>query len=484
MIMSRRFAAIALMLLLAGCGNRNATGTTPAHETAAVTGHRLWVRTISPNADSSPAYLPHVTLDRNHHAAVVYVLAGNNGSNCDPGNPVRKATTYAFTAATGRLIWSRSTSGPSRCTTAGPAVDASGKWVYAVGLDGKMHRYSAATGQETRGNGWPVRYTLAPDVEKVSATPVAANGYLYVATSGFIGDAGHYEGHLVTINLRTAHANVFNSLCSNIARLLSTNPSAPNYCPDVRSGMFGRGEAAIDPLTRHVYVVTGNGPWNGRTNWGDSILELNPAGDRLLATYTPTDQAYLDGSDLDLGSTGPAILPTVRGGNRTYHLLVQGGKGAACPSCGSPVLRLLNRDALGGRGGTGRLGGDLQTIPEPGGCEVLTAPAVWHNRPHGIWVLYVNDCGAAGYRLVIRDGQPRLRREWTLPKGGTTPVVHDGFLWIARSGSIAAYRPYSGAMVWQASGLGPVHWEYPLVAGHRLFMSDENGHLSAYSIKG
>lgn len=471
-----------LSLFLSACGTAGQAGkATTRSGVSPLSVHRLWVAAIQPNADSSPAYLPHVQLSGNRKRAMVYVLAGNNSSNCNPGNPVRRATTYAFDAGSGHLLWSRSTSGPSRCTTAGPTVDPSGRWVYSVGLDGKVHRYAAGTGRETVGHGWPVTYTLMPDVEKAASTPVAANGYLYVTTSGFIGDAGHYEGHLVTINLKTARTAVFNSLCSNIRQLLTSNPSGANYCPDVRSGMFGRGQAAIDPGTHDVYAVTGNGAWNGRTNWGDSIVKLDASGSRLLDTYTPTDQAYLDGNDLDLGSTGPAILPTVRISGRTYHLLVQGGKGPACPSCGAAVLRLLDRDHLSGHPGIGHLGGDLQTLPEPGGCEVLTAPAVWHDRTHGIWVIYANDCGIAGYRLMT-NGKPQLRRAWTISHGGTTPVVRNGIVWVARNGEIAAYRPYSGALLRHTTALGQVHWEYPLAVDHHLFMTDESGHLSAYAI--
>ena len=46
------------------------------------------------------------------------------------------------------------------------------------------------------------------------------------------------------------------------------------------------------------------------------------------------------------------------------------------PGCDGAVLRLLNRDNLSGKGSPGNLGGDLQSLPAPGGCEVLTAPAV------------------------------------------------------------------------------------------------------------
>jgi hypothetical protein len=147
--------------------------------------------------------------------------------------------------------------------TSAPAV--SGTWVYSAGMDGAVHKYSALTGTEIVGNGWPLTFSNNPRVEKVSANLVVVGSYLYVATSGFVGDGGHYEGHVVTAN--------------------------------------------------NVFFATGNGPWNGQTNWGDSVLKLSPDGSQLLDSYTPNNQAYLNAHDQDVGSTGPAILPSVTSGH-------------------------------------------------------------------------------------------------------------------------------------------------------------------------
>ncbi|HZU13244.1 MAG TPA: PQQ-binding-like beta-propeller repeat protein [Chloroflexota bacterium] len=443
----------------------------PAHPALQL--HLLWERSVSPNADSNPAYIAHPR----GHTAMIYVLAGNNGANCNPGNPVRRATLYAFDATTGRVVWHASTSGPSRCTTAGPTADPSGRFVYAVGLDGRLHRYNSASGRETKGHGWPVRITLMPDVEKVASTPAVAGGHIYVATSGFIGDQGHYEGHLVTVSLGDGTVHVFNSLCSNIPRLLGPSPGTGSYCSFVQSGLFGRGEAEVDPIDHSVYIVSGNGPWNGRTNWGDSVLKLSPDGSRLLDSYTPTDQQYLDDNDLDLGSTGPALLPAVTHGGHTWRLMVQGGKGPACSSCGPAVLRLLNRDNLSGHHALGTLGGDLDSIAAPGGCEVLTAPAVWKHEGQA-WAIYANDCGLAAYRVAFSHG-PRLQRLWSIGQGGTTPILAHGILYVAHSGALNAYAPATGKLLGSAP-IGPVHWEYPAVTGNRVYITDQSGKVRAF----
>ncbi|MGH2442795.1 MAG: PQQ-binding-like beta-propeller repeat protein [Chloroflexota bacterium] len=477
--------ACALAVLLAGCGSRDAqTGSAMKDQPPASTRfalHPAWTRSIRPNADSVAAYLPNVRLPSGSHASMIYLLAANNSSNCNTGNPVTRATLYAMSAASGAIRWTRSTTGPSRCSTAAPA--ASGSSVYAPGLDGRVHRYAAGSGREYRGHGWPRWYTLMPDVEKVSANLVIAHGFLYVTTSGFIGDQGHYQGHLVAINLHNGTSHVFNSLCSNVKSLLGPTPGRSNYCGYVESGLFGRGQATIDPAGNAVYIVSGNGPWDGKTNWGDTVLKLNPDGTHLLDAFTPTNQATLAADDADLGSTGPALLPAIKQGSHTYHLLVQGGKGPACDSCSGVALRLLNRDNLSGQHGPGHLGGDLQDLQTPGGCEVLTAPAVWKSSGH-IWVFYANDCGLAAYRLSSPSlGRFQLSRIWSSPTGGTTPVMSGGVLYVAGGGRLTAYRPTTGAIRAQVS-IGPVHWEYPRVAGHRVFISDETGAVRAFTVSG
>jgi hypothetical protein len=318
-----------------------------------------------------------------------------------------------------------------------------------------------------------------PDVEKMAATPTIRGRYVYVTTSGFIGDQGHYQGHLVTVDTKKGVSHVFNSLCSDKKRLLGPTPGQSNYCAAIQSGLFGRGQGVTDPRGA-VYVVSGNGPWNGRTTWGDTIMKLNPSGTRLLDSYTPTDQSYLNGSDLDLGSTGPAILPPIRSGGKTYHLLVQGGKGPAREGDSGAALRLLNRDNLRGTGSPGHLGGDLAVASTPGGDEVLTAPAVWSHAGYP-WVFYANGGGMAAYSVSRSGGAWHLRQMWSNGDGGTTPILHNGVLYVLRDGRLTAYNPASGATLWSGA-FGSVHWEYPLVTSGKLFVTDNDGHITAYRI--
>jgi len=486
---------ILLQLAAASRGSTAAAGPNSPLSSATVILRHSWIHNITPNADSAPVYLGSSTTSEAAlaacHAAVssprkcavppiVYVLAGNNRFNCLVHPRVKRATLYALSARTGAVQWKRSTVGPGLCTTAGPVLDPSGQWVYAVGLDGKMHRYAALSGEETLQSPWPQPITLMPGAEKIAATPTLAGNHLYVTTSGFF-DTGHFEGHLVTIDLSTGQATVFNTLCSNIPQLLGADSSAANYCPQVSSGLFGRGQGVVDPLTHDVFIVSGNGAWDGKTLWGDTVLRLDPSGSRVLDSYTPTDEQWLDDHDLDLGSSGAAILPTVRRGGRTYHLLVQAGKGPSCRTCHGVVLRLLNRDNLSGQGGPGHLGGDLQDVKSPGGCVVLTAPAVWKSPAGHVWVYYADGCALTAYRISISGGRPHIAASWSIKYLGGTPIMDHGALFDG-NGDVSAYDPETGRLLDEVTGTGPDHWEYPLVVGDQLFMTDEKGHVAAYAV--
>jgi len=448
--------------------------------------HLVWTTKLDQNVDSSEVVaLDAITL-HGERRSIVLALAGNNDSDCQPANPVRLATTYAFEATTGKLLWRMSTRGRSRCTTSSPAV--SGGWVYSPGLDGKIHRYSLLTGREYRGHGWPEPFTLSPNFEKASS-PLRVDGrYLYVTTSGYTGRPGRYQGHLVTIDLATGSESVWNSLCSNITTLINPDPRSPEYCPFTGSGIWSRSGVEVDPENGNIVLVTGNGPWNGRTNWGDSLIELSRDGRHLLGSFTPANQAYLDHNDLDLGSTSPVMLPAVRWQGHVVHLAIQAGKGPSGGRGGPAVVLLLDRTLWAGR--PGQLGGEVATTQTPDGCEVLTAPAVWMNEDGQPFVIYADDCAVAEYRVrTPSSSTPRLSMVWqfsTNQEAYTTPVVSGNILFIAHAGAVVAYDPKDGRELWSSASpgsggsIGLVHWEYPAVSGDMLFMTDERARLYAY----
>jgi hypothetical protein len=295
-------------------------------------------------------------------------------------------TTYGKTIAldpgTGARLWEYTPGdigdyvGSSQVTTATPVADPDRRYVYAASPDGLIHKLAVATGHEIRAGRWPVRVTRDSTHEKIAAALNISASSVIAVTGGYIGDAPPYQGHVVMIDRASGRiTGVWDSLCSNRHRLIAP----PSSCPSSDSAIWGRAGAVVEPGSGRILIATGNGAFNGSTDWGDSALELSSDGRRLLQNWTPTDQARLNATDADVGSTSPALLP--QAGNR--RLIVQGGKAG--------VLDLLDLDRLNGtssRPGP-RLGGQLQQIQAPGGGEVVTAPVVWSHR--GRTYLFVAD---------------------------------------------------------------------------------------------
>ncbi len=439
---------------------------------------RRWVASFDDVADSTPILLNHV---RRPNGAVASLLF----------QTTRHGTTYAVDAANGRIVWRFATRPPrmypqspngvdSKITTSTPVADPSGRYIYAPGRDGYVHKLVAATGAEVRGRGFPLQITRMPDVEKDASALNLANGYLYAATSGYIGDQGPYDGHVVTLRLSDGAVHVFNSLCSRNRHLLldtSYDPGSSASCPNHESGIWARSGVVVDPdpsMGGRIYVTNGNGLYDadrGGDNYGDSVLALSADGTRLLGSYTPASYAKLQADDADLGSAAPALLPR-EPHSRTPLMAVQGGKDG--------LLRLLNRTALGG------VHGELQVIPA---TILFFAPAVWREPGVGTWVYVGDGSNVTAYRLrTDASGVSRLARAWVAHVPGTSPVIVNGVLFAAASNVMSALDARTGKTLWSSQGsaaggtIGGIHWESPIAVNGRVYVSDESAHLTAYGL--
>jgi hypothetical protein len=87
----------------------------------------------------------------------------------------------------------------------------------------------------------------------------------------------------------------------------------------LNGGVWMSGRAPVVDSSGNLYYVSGNGDWDGVSNFADSILKIATTGGTLsLADYfTPDDYAVLQTSDLDLGSSGPMLIP---GTNLLVHI--------------------------------------------------------------------------------------------------------------------------------------------------------------------
>ena len=431
--------------------NRSRTGVepNPTGLTAANLPHlQRQVISLPGTPDSSPVYLHAVTVEgavRN-----VFFLT----------------TTYGRTvavAAGGKTLWTYTPSsyagyaGTYQITTASPVIDPSRAYVYATTPDGFVHKLSVASGHEVNGHGWPVKVTRLPGREKLPASLNVSDGRLYVTTGGYVGDIPPYQGHVVVISLATgAVLGIWNSLCSGTHQLLS-----PPRCPQSDSAIFGRSGAVIDPANGQFLVATGNAFWNGHIYWGDSVIQVSPTGSALTHTFTPTDQATLNTTDTDVGSTSPAILST------SGPVIIQGGKDG--------FLRVIDM----GRQGVGKLGGAVQTLRTPGADQLFTTPAVWH-APWGREYVFVADpSGTAAFTVTGSGTATRLSPAWSNGIAGTSPLIAGGLLYIYDpTGALKVYGPGTGHVL-ASLPASAGHWNSPIVADGMIALpeGDANDHL-------
>ena len=359
--------------------------------------------------------------------------------------------TIAIDASTGKLLWTFTPPGYTRwagsaqITNASPIADPDRRFVYAASPNGLIHKLSLSTGREDGAGAWPVSVTHDATREKLGSALNIDGPDVIATTSGYIGDTPVYQGHVALISRASGRLRaVFNTLCANRRRLI-----VPRTCSQSDSAILSRGGAVVEPGGRRLLVDTGNGNWNGRTDFGDSVLELTFPRLALRQAFTPTDQEKLNTEDIDLGSSAPALL----GHNR---VLVAGKDG---------IIRVLDLRRLDGHAPSTResLGGEVQTLRTPGGGELFTAPAVWRQGSRTT-VFVADEDGTSAYAL--RGG--RLRPLWANSTPGTSPIVAGGLLYVydPSAGGIEVYSPGSSSPIGKLAGSSG-HWNSPIVVdGH------------------
>jgi outer membrane protein assembly factor BamB len=365
------------------------------------------------------------------------------------GGRIVYTTTYGRTEAmspsNGKILWRftppsyPSLAGTARITNSTPAASSDRTAVYASAPDGRVRKLRLSDGKVL----WTTRLTRDPTHEKLTASINVSRGHVIMTTGGYVGDAPPYQGHVVTMSEQSGRIlHVWNSLCSDRAGII-----LPSSCSSSDSAIWSRNGAAVDPSNGELLVATGNGPWNGRTDWGDSMLVLAPDASRLVRHWTPTDQAQLNATDGDLGTTSPGLLA---GG-----YAVQGGKDAK--------IRLLKLHSLPGV--SSKLGGEVQTVRAPGNTAVFSEPAIWKGR----WAFFATSGGTGAW--LLRNGQ--LHAVWTNANDGTSPVVAGSLLYAAGNNAVRVYVASSGRQV-ATLPTGPVHWQSPIVADGHVIVAEGN----------
>ena len=362
--------------------------------------------------------------------------------------------TIAVDANQGAILWEytppkyASWAGTRQITNSTPAADPGRQYIYAAAPDGTVQKLAISDGHAL----WTTPITLLPLREKIASPLKEFRGHIVAVTGGYVGDRPPYQGHVAILDAQSGKLlHVWNSLCSDRTGLIE-----PSSCTDTQSAIWGRAGAVIDAATGNIFVATGNGPYDGKTNWGDAVIELNPDATRMLGNYTPANNAELNDRDLDVGSTSPVLL----GGG----FLAQGGKDG--------LIRLLSIQAIAGA--AAHQGHELQSVPTPSGTRLFTAPAVWRHDGE-TWMFAADNGGTAAW--TFKSG--KLIAMWKNSTGGTSPVVAGGLLYVYNpKGGLRVYDPAKGTEIANLES-GSGHWNSPIVVDGKIALPEGSANQHA-----
>ena len=181
-------------------------------------------------------------------------------------------------------------------TKAGPVTEP------GTGFMQKLHALDLATGADLPQSPVTIQAnSFNALMQNQRPALMLANGMVYVGYASHC-DKEPYHGFLMAYDANTlAQVSVFN-----------TSPTGSE------GSIWQSGQGPASDEQGNVYVVTGNGSWDGVKNFGESFLKLTPDL-KLLDWFTPTNHFELDKRDEDLDSSGATLIPGT-------HMVLGAGK--------------------------------------------------------------------------------------------------------------------------------------------------------------
>jgi len=192
-----------------------------------------------------------------------------------------------------------------------------------------------------------------------------------------------------------------------------------------QGGIWMSGGGAAADQVGNIYLISGNGGWDGVSNFGESFIKLSSTLS-VLDWFTPSDYAILNANDADLGSTRAMLLPST-------SLLTGGGKDGS--------LWLLNQ----GTGQMGHLQGGFGNAPVVQTFQATTDLVTSGNATNGLFDGMAYWSTAPGGPLIYIHGSNDVLKSFRLTNGmfNTTPVAQSSIT-----------RPYPGGVLAVSSNGG------------------------------
>lgn len=298
------------------------TALTPANVNGTQFG-LLFKAVVDDQIYAQPLYMANVQIAGGIHN-VVFVATTNN-------------SVYAFDADSGVQYWHVSL-GPAFAIPDGgftcsdivgnsgimstPVIDASTNTLYVVAetwinnaASHHLHALNVATGADIAGSPVTISASGFNSVhENQRAGLLLANNNIYITFAGHC-DQGNWAGF------------TFAYSASNLTQVGVFNASPD----DNGASIWQSGNGPAADSVGNVYLITGNGTWDGARDFSETFLKMNSSLN-LLDWHTPSNYSTLDYYDDDLTASGPLLIPGTT-------LVVGGGKDG--------VLHLVNTNNMG-----------------------------------------------------------------------------------------------------------------------------------------
>jgi hypothetical protein len=157
----------------------------------------------------------------------------------------------------------------------------------------QLHRINLSTGADYAGS--PV--TIAAN-EFTSKNELNRPAVLYANGNVYFSFGSHCDQN-------TWKGMTFGYNATTLAQIGVFNPT-PN---DNGSAIWQSGNGPAADSSGSVYVITGNGTWDGNSDFSETMLKMSGTNLSLQDWHTPSNYQSLDNSDTDLTTSGIVLLP-------------------------------------------------------------------------------------------------------------------------------------------------------------------------------
>ncbi len=301
--------------------NDQETTLTPANVAPATFG-KLFSCPVDGYVYGSPLILAGQTINGAKHN--VLIVATENDSvyaydadTCGGGTPLWKISLLQ----SGEAPLADEAILPYVGVTSTPVIDPATGTLYVVSTEhtpsGGTFRLSAlnvATGAQKFGGPVTVSASVAATnsdsvngVQTMNTSCLQRAALLLANGNVYVGFGGCHSGWLLAYSASTlAQVGVFNA---------SPNLNGEGSFASA-GGIWMGGAGPVADSSGNIYVTTGNGPWDGQSAWGDSVLKFPPtpvAGVngtmQPIDYFTPSIYQFMDCDDADLAAGGLLLIP-------------------------------------------------------------------------------------------------------------------------------------------------------------------------------